>query len=439
MKFTAPSTTLRRTISNLRWWIAAVLFLSTIINYLDRQTLSVLSPFLKVQYHWTNTDYAYIAIAFRAAYAIGQTLFGRLMDRIGTRRGLTLTVALYSLVSMLTPLARGLYSFALFRFLLGAAESANWPAATKAVSEWFPKQERGLATAFFDSGSSVGGAIAPVIVLSIYFRWGWRPAVVVPGLLGLLWILLWRKVYQPPDSHPLISESERKLITEDKHEQQTRDSTRPRLQELLSLPQTWGAIIARTLTDPVWFFVTDWFPIYLVAKGFELRSSVVAVWVPFVAADLGNFSGGIASGWLIKHGWSLGAARKAVVILGGLGVTLLIPTIFSNSLFVITSLFALATFSYAAFSTIANVLPADLYNSQSVATVSGLGGTGSGIGTIIAFLLVGHYSDLRQGMTTHVFDPIVVVAGLIPFLGMILVLLLVRNTKATRQGLVHPL
>jgi len=416
-----------------------VLFLSTIINYLDRQTLSVLSPFLKVQYHWTNTDYAYIAIAFRAAYAIGQTLFGRLMDRIGTRRGLTLTVALYSLVSMLTPLARGLYSFALFRFLLGAAESANWPAATKAVSEWFPKQERGLATAFFDSGSSVGGAIAPVIVLSIYFRWGWRPAVVVPGLLGLLWILLWRKVYQPPDSHPLISESERNLITEDKHEQQTRDLTRPRLQELLRLPQTWGAIIARTLTDPVWFFVTDWFPIYLVAKGFELRSSVVAVWVPFVAADLGNFSGGIASGWLIKHGWSLGAARKAVVIFGGLGVTLLIPTIFSNSLFVITSLFALATFSYAAFSTIANVLPADLYNSQSVATVSGLGGTGSGIGTIIAFLLVGHYSDLRQGMTTHVFDPIVVVAGLIPFLGMILVLLLVRNTKATRQGLVHPL
>jgi ACS family hexuronate transporter-like MFS transporter len=250
---------------------------------------------------------------------------------------------------------------------------------------------------------------------------------------------LWRKVYQPPDSHPLISESERNLITEDKHEQQTRDSTRPRLQELLRLPQTWGAIIARTLTDPVWFFVTDWFPIYLVAKGFELRSSVVAVWVPFVAADLGNFSGGIASGWLIKHGWSLGAARKAVVIFGGLGVTLLIPTIFSNSLFVITSLFALATFSYAAFSTIANVLPADLYNSQSVATVSGLGGTGSGIGTIIAFLLVGHYSDLRQGMTTHVFDPIVVVAGLIPFLGMILVLLLVRNTKATRQGLVHPL
>ena len=413
-----------------------MLFLSTVINYLDRQTLSLLSPFLKVQYHWTNTDYAYIAIAFRVAYSIGQTLFGRLMDKVGTRRGLTFTVASYSLVSLLTPLASGLYSFGLFRFLLGAGESANWPAATKAVSEWFPKQERGLATAFFDSGSSVGGAIAPFVVLSIYFRWGWRPAVVVPGLLGFLWILLWRKVYQPPDSHPLISDSERQLIAQEKCEQNT-DSFRPRLHDLLKLPQTWGTIIARTLTDPVWFFVTDWFPIYLVAKGFELRSSVIAVWVPFIAADLGNFSGGIASGWLINRGWSLGAARKAVVIFGGLGVTLLIPTIFSNSLFVITLLFASATFSYAAFSTIANVLPADLYDSGSVATVSGLGGSGSGIGTILAFLLVGHYSDLRQGMTTHVFDPIVVVAGLIPFVGMILVLLLVRNTRATEDGLVH--
>jgi MFS transporter, ACS family, hexuronate transporter len=438
MNITAPSISLRRTVSHLRWWIAAVLFLSTVINYLDRQTLSLLSPFLKVQYHWTNTDYAYIAIAFRVAYSIGQTLFGRLMDKVGTRRGLTWTVVCYSVVSLLTPLASGLYSFGLFRFLLGAGESANWPAATKAVSEWFPKQERGLATAFFDSGSSIGGAIAPFIVLSIYFRWGWRPAVVVPGLLGFFWVLLWRKVYQPPDSHPLISDSERALIAQEKRDPVT-DSSRTRLYDLLKLPQTWGAIIARTLTDPVWFFITDWFPIYLVAKGFELRSSVIAVWVPFIAADLGNFSGGIASGWLIKRGWSLGAARKAVVIFGGLGVTLLIPTIFSNSLFVITFLFAAATFSYAAFSTIANVLPADLYHSESVATVSGLGGTGSGIGTIVAFLLVGHYSDLRQGMTTHVFDPIVIVAGLIPFVGMILVLLLVRNTNATRRGLVHQL
>lgn len=436
----APPVSRPRVISNLRWWIAAVLFASTIINYLDRQTLSLLAPFLKVQYHWSNTDYAAIVIAFRIAYTIGQSLLGRLMDKVGTRRGLTLTVFSYSLASVLTPLARGLASFAGFRFLLGAGESANWPAATKAVSEWFPSQQRGLATAFFDSGSSVGGAIAPFIVLPIYFRWGWRPAVILPGLLGFLWIFLWRKVYQPPQAHPWISDEERDLLARDHADLRNREQRiRPSWRDLLQLPQTWGTIVARTFTDPVWFFVTDWFPIYLVAKGIDLRSGFVAVWVPFLAADLGNFSGGIASGWLIRRGWSLGAARKAVVVFGGMGVMLLIPTVFTTSLWKITLLFGFATYSYAAFSTIANVLPADLYESGSVASVSGLGGTGAGIGTILASALVGHYSDVRHAMATHAFDPIVVIAGLIPFVGMLLVLLLIRNTKATREGLVRPI
>lgn len=425
----------RRPVSHLRWLIASVLFASTIINYLDRQTLSLLAPFLKVQYHWTNTDYAFIVIAFRVAYAIGQTTLGRVMDKVGTRRGLTFTVAWYSLVSMLTPLANGFYSFGFFRFLLGAGESANWPAATKAVSEWFPKQERAVATAFFDSGSSVGGAIAPFIVLSIYFRWGWRPAVVVPGILGFLWIILWRKIYHPPELHPRISAAELNLLGQEKKQFEAVTKANSRWSDLLKFPQTWGVIAARTLTDPVWYFVTDWFPIYLVAKGIDLRSGVVAVWVPFIAADLGNFFGGFASGWLVKRGWGLGRSRKALVVFGGVGVTVLIPTIWTTNLIAITSLFAFATFSYAAFSTIANVLPADLYDSSSVASVSGMSGTGSSIGTIIAFYLIGHYSDLSSG--AHQFDPVMVIAGLIPFVGMLLVLLLIRNTEETERGLVR--
>ncbi len=424
-------------IRSLRWWIAATLFASTIINYLDRQTLSWLAPYLKLQYHWTNTDYAYIVIAFRVAYTIGQTAFGRLMDRMGTRRGLTLTVLWYSVVSVLTPLASGLHSFGLFRFLLGAGESANWPAATKAVSEWFPKQERGLATAFFDSGSSVGSAIAPYIVLSIYFRWGWRPAVIVPGVLGFVWILLWRKIYHPPETHPRISDAERQLLANDKRDIEDVGGRTLPWSALLRLPQTWGTIIARAFTDPVWFFVADWFPIYLVAKGIDLRSGFLAVWVPFIAADLGNFFGGTASGWLIGRGWTLGWARKAVVVFGGTGVMLLIPTIWTTNLYVIVSLFALATFSYASFSTIANVLPSDLYESSSVASVSGISGSAAGVGTIVAFFLIGRVSDLRQDTATHVFDPIMVVAGIIPFIGMLLVLLLVRNTEATKQNQVR--
>jgi len=434
--FSGPSKP--RKIAKLRWWIAAVLFASTVINYLDRQTLAVLSPYLKLQYSWSNTDYALIGIAFRVAYTAGQTIFGRLMDRIGTRRGLSLTVASYSLVSVLTPLANGLFGFGLFRFLLGGAESANWPAATKAVSEWFPKEERGLATAFFDSGSSIGGAIAPFIVMFIYFRWGWRPAVVIPGLLGLLWMLLWRAMYQTPEDHPRITDAEKALIAADKSDIQSGSRSQP-WRELLALPQTWGTIIARAFTDPVWFFIADWFPLYLTAKGIDMRRGFLVFWVPFVAADLGNFFGGGVSGWLIQRGWSLGAARKALVIFGGIGVTFLIPTILTTNIYVITALFALATFSYAAFSTIANVLPSDLYRSESVATVSGISGSAAGVGTIIAYFLIGHYSDVRAATATHAFDPIMIVAGLIPFCGMILVLFLVRNTEATKRGVVRPI
>ena len=432
-----PTPARLRPIAHLRWWIGAILFASTVINYVDRQTLSLLAPYLKLEHHWTNTDYANIVVAFRVAYSIGQTLFGRLLDRIGTKRGLTFTVLFYSIVSIFTPLARGFYSFLSFRFLLGAAESGNWPGATKAVSEWFPKHERGLATAFFDSGSSIGGALAPFIVLWFYFHWGARWAFIVPGLLGLLWLIVWRRFYYTPQQHPRIGNSELQMILADTQDPQTQQHARPRWRDLLKLPQTWGTIVARTFTDPVFFFIADWFPIYLVAKGISLRSGLIAIWVPFIAADLGNFFGGIASGYLIKRGWSVGNARKALVIFGGIGVTLLIPTIFTTNLALLTLLFALATFSYASFTTIANVLPSDLFPSESVASVSGLSGTGASLGTIIVFELAGRLSDARIATGTHLFDPLMILAGLIPFTGMLLVLLLVRNTKATERGLVR--
>src|SRR5271154_794149 len=285
----------RKPIPALRWWIGGLLFASTVINYIDRQSLSLLAPYLKLQFHWSNSDYANIAIAFRVAYSIGQTAFGKLMDRVGTRRGLTLSVIWYSAVSMLTSLASGFYSFATFRFLLGTGESANWPAATKAVSEWFPKRERALATALFDSGSSLGGAVAPFIVLWIYFRWGWRPAFMVPGTLGFLWLIAWRWLYFPPESHSRIGPSELAMIVNDKRESDAPQDgkVRPGWSDLLKLPQTWGTIVARAFTDPVFFFITEWFPIYLFAKGIQLKGGSILAWVltigiPFIAADVGS-------------------------------------------------------------------------------------------------------------------------------------------------------
>jgi len=414
-----------RPISNLRWWIGGLLFASTVINYLDRQTLSVLAPYLKQQYQWNNQNFATIVIAFRVAYSIGQTIAGRLIDRIGTRKGLTITVIWYSIAAMLTSLAGGLRSFAFFRFLLGAGESANWPAATKAVAEWFPKKERGWAVALFDSGSSIGGAIAPLLVIGLYkYFGGWRPAFIITGTLGFLWLGAWRMLYHPPESHPRISESEREMILRDRAEvvEQNQTSQRTtRWRDLIKLPQTWAVIAARTMTDPVWFFITDWFPIYLLTKGINPEQGLLAFWIPFVAADLGNFFGGGLSSWLIRRGWPVIKARKAVVVFGGLGMTLLIPTIFTSSLLALAGLFAVSTFAYASFSTMALVLPSDLYPSESVATVSGMSGTGAGVGTIVSTFLIGYVSD------HYSFEPILITASFIPVVGMILVLILIRS------------
>ncbi len=414
----------RSAISNLRWWIGGLLFASTVINYLDRQTLSVLAPYLKNDYHWNNEQFALIVIAFRVAYSVGQTVSGRLIDRIGTRKGLTITVIWYSLASILTSMAVGLRSFAFFRFLLGAGESANWPAATKAVSEWFPKRERGWAVALFDSGSSIGGAIAPLLVIGLYkYFGGWRPAFIITGTLGFVWLIAWRLLYYPPELHPRISESERQMILADKLEQQSAETVSGRQlswSELLKLPRTWAVIAARTTTDPVWFFITDWFAIYLVTKGINPEQGLLAFWIPFAAADLGNFFGGGLSSLLIRRGWPVLRARKAVVVFGGLGMALLIPTVFTSNLFALAALFAVSTFAYASFSTMALVLPSDLFRSGSVASVSGMSGTGAGIGTIISTYLIGYVSD------HYSFAPILITASLIPLLGMVLVLTLVR-------------
>jgi ACS family hexuronate transporter-like MFS transporter len=429
-------------IKNLRWYIAGLLFLSTVINYIDRQTLSVLAPYIKREHGWTNSDFALLIIAFRVAYAFGQTASGRFLDRVGTRAGLTFSVAFYSVAAMLTSLASGLRSFCFFRFLLGAGESANWPGATKAVSEWFPRRESGWAVALFDSGSSIGGALAPFIVLAVFRQFGsWRPAFLVTGALGFIWLLLFRLLYRSPEQHPRLAPAEREYILANRGDDTAGGApAQPAVpaaskslgyRTLLALPQTWGIIIGKTLTDPVWFFITDWFAIYLVSKGFQLEDSLMSFWVPFLAADVGNFAGGGLSSWLIQRGWSVGAARKLVVVICGFGMTLLIPAAFLSSFGWLVACFALSTLAYAAFSTMVLNLPADLYPTSSVASVSGLSGTGAGIGTIAATYLVGRVAD------RYSFEPILIAGSLIPLGAMIAILLLVRNNEATERGVVH--
>jgi ACS family hexuronate transporter-like MFS transporter len=427
-------------IRRLRWWIGGLLFASTVVNYVDRQTLAALAPYLKEDYRWTNEDYALIIIAFRVAYSVGQTVLGRWVDRVGTRAGLTRTVTAYSIVAMATALvafattpAAALIGFIVMRFLLGLAESPNWPAATKAVAEWFPKNERGWAVALFDSGSSIGAAIAPGIVVGIYLALDrrWWPAFLITGALGFLWVWAWRRFYHPPETHPRVTAEERAKILGDRAPAiESSAEARPAWKQLVRLPQTWGIISARAFTDPVWFFIADWFMLFLVQeKHFDPKNTLVAIWIPFLAADLGNFAGGGISGWLIQRGWSVEKSRKAIVVFGALGMTLLIPAIYATDLFAIAACFAIATFCYACFCTMAHVLSSDLFRPQSVASVSGMGGTAAGVITIIATYFIGDIT------TRYSFTPILVAGSIIPLIGAVLVLWLIRNprTEAERR------
>jgi ACS family hexuronate transporter-like MFS transporter len=419
--------------TNLRWWIGGLLFASTVINYIDRQTLSVLAPILKEEHRWTNSDFATILIAFRVAYTIMQSVSGRAMDWLGTRAGLAISVTFYSVIACLTSLAQGLAGFRAFRFLLGAGEAGNWPGATKAVSEWFPDRERGWAVALFDSGSSIGGAVAPFIVLFIYGHFqSWRPAFLLTGCLGFLWVLAWLKLYRAPGQHPRISPEELRLIREGQASPPVAGAPRASWRQLMRYRQTWGIIVGRALLDPYWFLIAEWFAIYLVSKGFRIEDSAVGFWVPFIAADLGNFFGGGLSSYWIKRGWPVGKARRAVLAIFGPSMLLLIPAAYTSSYWALIALFAYATFAYACCATIFLSLPADAFRSTAVASVSGLSGTGAGAMTLVTTYLTGVIADKFS------FEPIIVVASIVPCIATAVLVGLVRaNREEDPHGLLQ--
>jgi MFS transporter, ACS family, hexuronate transporter len=415
---------------NLRWWIGGLLFASTVINYIDRQTLNVLAPYLKAEYHWTNGDFAMIVIAFRISYAVVQFIGGRLVDVLGTRRGLGLAVAWYSMMAMLTASANGLASFCAFRFLLGAGEAANWPGATKAVSEWFPARERGIAVALFDSGSAIGGAVAPALVVWLFHTFGtWRPAFLITGVLGFLWLVAWMAMYRRPEEHPRISDSERALILKTRAgADETRSPGHAPISMLVRYRQTWGIVMTRAILDPYWFLVADWFALFLVSRGFKLEDTLVGFWVPFACADVGNFVGGGLSSYFIHRGWSVGAARRIIFLICGPLMLLLIPAVYTTRLWLLIAEFGLATLGYAACATIFLTLPSDLFESGSVATVSGLAGMVTGFVTIAATYTIGAVTD------RYSFAPILMGASAAPVLAAVAVFALVQNTRDTGTG-----
>jgi len=406
--------------SRVRWLIGGLLFASSVINYIDRQTLSALAPILKIEYRWTNSDFASLLIAFRIAYTIMQGVGGKLFDVLGSRLGFSLVVSFYSAVAMCTAFAQGLGSFRIFRFLLGLGEGPNFPGAAKTVAEWFPARERAWAVALFDSGTSIGGAVAPFIVLYTYNVFGtWRPAFVLTGCLGFVWLLAWLRYFRNPEQHPSVSR-ELRYIQDGRGAPGALVSARWR--DLLQYRQTWGIVLGRFLLDPYWFFVAEWFALYLFHKGYRLEQSVLGFWMPFLGADLGNFAGGGLSSYWISRGWPVGKARRTVLLIFGPSMVSLAGVLYTTNYFLAVMLFAYASFAYAACSTMFLSLPTDVYHSRAVGTVAGMAGTGAGIGTMISTYLIGRVTDAAS------FAPVIAAAAIVPCLATVIFLSLVRSS-----------
>lgn len=419
-----PQTTGR--VGRLRWWIVWTLFFSTVTNYISRQSFSVLSPLITSQFHLSHTDLSRILGAFQISYAITWLAGGIFLDAVGTRVGLAVAAAWWSVMNMLTGLASSVAGFAFFRFMLGIGEGFNWPGASKTVAEWFPRQERGLAVAIFDSGSSVGGALAAIIIPLIALAAGWRWAFIVAGLLGLVWVVLWLFVYHPLDRHPRVTAEEVALINAGRDAALTSAQRGiGRWLHLAGNPNVWGIVLGRSLTDPIWWFYVFWLPQYLSdARGFSLKRIALFAWIPFVAADIGNFTGGLISGYLIRRGMPVIRARKWVCVASCLPVLAGIPAARIHNVYWALALICFALWGYASWSTMGLTFPSDLFPHDVVASVTGLSGFAAGFAGTGFTLAVGVIVDRFS------YRPAFLAAGLLPLFATAAVLLLIRPARA---------
>jgi ACS family hexuronate transporter-like MFS transporter len=355
-------------------------FWATVINYLDRQTLSVAAPTLREQFHMSNVDYSRVVFAFLLAYTVMNGVSGPLIDRLGTRLGYGLCVAWWSIAAALHALARGAVSLGAFRFLLGMGEAGNWPGGVKVVAEWFPENERALAAGLFNSGSAVGAILAPPIVAFFLLRFGWQSAFAFIGLAGLIWLVFWGRIYYTPALRP--GELAIPPVP---------------VRVLLSTRFVWAFTISKIFLDPVWYFYIFWFPEYLKrVRNFDIAAIGKYAWIPFLVAGFGNLLGGWFSSFLLKRGVSVTVARKSAVTFFTILMASAIPAVLAREAWLSMALVSVAMLGYTG--SLANMLtiPADVFPKSAVGSVYGLASMGSGFGGMIFTLATGwivdHYS-----------------------------------------------
>jgi len=376
-----------RAIGNFRWVICALLFFGTTKNYMDRQVIGILKTTLQHQFGWNEIDYGNLVAAFQGAYAIGMLVVGRAIDRLGTRLGYTLAMALWSIASMAHGIAASLTGFLAARFALGFGESAVFPASLKAIAEWFPRKERSLATGIANAGTNVGAIITPLIVPWVTVHWGWRWAFVLIGGLGLFWLAAWLWIYRSPEQDRHCSPEELAFIRSDSPEPQGQV---PWL-SLLSYRQTWAFTLGKFITDPIWWFFLFWAPDFLQrVHGLSLLQLGVPIMLIYLLADAGSVAGGWFSSALIHRGASVNSARKIAMLICAVSVIPIVftPRVRSTSGAVL--LIGLAVAAHQGFSANLFTLPSDMFPRQAVASVVGIGGMAGAIGGLLIAKVVSY-------------------------------------------------
>ena len=400
--------------TSYRWTICALLFFATTINYLDRQVIGLMKDSLSAEFHWSEKDYGNIVMAFSTAYAIGLLGFGRLVDKIGTKFGYSISVFVWSVFAMAHALARSTFGFGFVRAGLGLGEAGNFPVAIKSVAEWFPKKERAFATGIFNSGTNAASIFGPLLIALIYEAWGWRAAFLWTGLLGFIWLIFWRIFYDLPEKQKRANRAEVDYIHSDEAVAANNDVPVP-WGRLLVTRQTWAFIIGKFLTDPIWWFYLFWVPSYFnTTYGLNLSTSAIHVSIVYVAAGFGSVLGGYLPGWLIKSkGWEVYKARKASMLFYALLVIPVIAIRFTSGIWPAVALISLALAAHQAWSANIFTTVSDMFPRRAVSSVVGIGGMAGSTGGILFPLLIGilldHYKAL--GNITSGYNIVFIVCG----------------------------
>ena len=421
-------------IKGLRWWVITLIFIATVINYIDRTAFALLWPEMGKDLGMDKADYAIMLNVFMACYAVGKFASGKLYDKIGTRLGFTVSIIIWSVASAFHAFARGIVTLSIFRGLLGIGEAGNWPGAVKSNGEWFPVKERAIAQGIFNAGASIGNVIAPFVIVFLYAHFGWKTTYIILGAVGLLWVIPWLFLNKStPEKHPWVTEEERSLILSDSidnHKDGIKKSKSLSVYKILSYKESWGVLLCRFFIEPIWWFFAGWMPIYLNDKfNLSIEEIAATMWISYLMAAAGSILGGMFTKKLM-YKMSVDGSRKVTIALGSLLILIAFVCIITLvkagdfMLFIYFAGMALFGFQFA----IGNIqtISSDLFKGSSVGTLAGLAGTVAAVSPMIMNWFVGR-------ITTNSYTPAFIAICVSVILGVLSVLLFIKKIEPVKE------